>query len=300
MKKSLLLFFLFLLYFILLFYSDTVLSGTKKGLILWFDTIIPSLFPFIVLCKLIPVFLPSCCLLGLLSGYPLGAMLTKESYLLNDNKNPHNFSVLNKYQTLLGFVNIASPVFICGYVCTSCFAWKNERYLFTLSIYLGTFFSYILCLIFFTNHQKNSNCHSYSVSQKQSSSKNFSINSLLLDSASSLIVFGGFIILSAILIEFIQKITFLSPFYKAVFSCMIEFTNGLHLLSHLYQCGNISKLAASSITVFFLSFGCFSIFLQTASILHSTKLSIKKYIVQKFLAGLLSVITFFILESIFF
>lgn len=292
MKKKIFLFVLILFYFILLFDSKTVFLGAKKGLILWFDTIIPTLFPFIILCQLIPIFLPSCCLLGLLSGYPLGAVLIKESYLTTLQENQINSYEQTHLQLLLGFVNIISPIFLSNYVCTTCFPWKEKRFILLTSLYLGTFFCYIFfCFLKRKDHPK----HSFSLYRNQSI-QNFSLNTIFLTSASNLIIFGGFIMLSAILIEFIQKLTYLTPIIRAFLSCFIEFSNGFYLLGQLYRSNQISYFITITIVLFFSSFGCISIFFQTFSVLHQTKLSIKAYILQKFICGFFSLIIFFILE----
>ena len=106
----------------------TALIGANKGIELSLRTVLPSIFPFLVLSQLIhksfmgisiPILKPvrklcgipegaeSIFLLGLIGGYPVGAQSIENAYISG---------MLNKHDAkrLLGFCNNAGPAFIFG------------------------------------------------------------------------------------------------------------------------------------------------------------------------------------------
>ena len=53
LKKTFPFIFIGILFFFLLFFPQISLEASKTGLLLWFDTILPTLLPFLVLSQLI-------------------------------------------------------------------------------------------------------------------------------------------------------------------------------------------------------------------------------------------------------
>jgi len=113
---------------VLILDGKTVLSGAKEGVDLCLYTVLPSLFPFLVLSvminrmlvgKRIPILAPisklcgiptgceSLFLLGILGGYPVGAQCITDAY--RSGSIPKSTA-----QRLLGFCNNAGPAFIFG------------------------------------------------------------------------------------------------------------------------------------------------------------------------------------------
>ena len=98
LKRNILPIIFILFLFCLVVFSASNLSATKSGLSLWANSVVPSLFPFLVATELLsytnvvnfvsrkldkfmrPIFnMPGCAayplILGMLSGYPVGAKL---------------------------------------------------------------------------------------------------------------------------------------------------------------------------------------------------------------------------------
>ena len=115
---------------VLIIDSKTALSGAKDGIILCINTIIPSLFPFIVLtvmfnsmllgkniCMLrligkycgVPKGAESLLLLGIIGGYPVGAQSIYQAFQTGQIKR-------SDARHMLGFCNNAGPAFIFGMV----------------------------------------------------------------------------------------------------------------------------------------------------------------------------------------
>ena len=144
MKKSIIQFIFIslccLFLFVLLFYSKDCISLASNGLLIWYQNMIPSLFPFMVLSGFMvrsglslkighwmqPVLgiffrLPSHMLyavfMGFLCGFPMGAkivadMLEKEQITLKEG------------EYLLAFCNNIGPLYMLGYVIPL-FGYKN-------------------------------------------------------------------------------------------------------------------------------------------------------------------------------
>ena len=119
---------------ILLFilFPDMVAEGAKLGLTLWFHTVLPALLPFMILSGFMikqnvtgavsrvvyPVFArlfglskAGCypAVIGLLSGYPVGAKTTAQLY-------KEGMLSKEEAQYLLTFCNNASPMFLLEYI----------------------------------------------------------------------------------------------------------------------------------------------------------------------------------------
>ena len=116
----------------LIIFSSTNLSSAKNGLILWANSIVPSLFPFFVatellthtnliynMGKLLNKFMKPffnirgegcfALIMGIISGYPMGAKISA-----NFRKN--NICSKEECERLLSFTNNSGPLFIIGTV----------------------------------------------------------------------------------------------------------------------------------------------------------------------------------------
>ena len=116
--------------FILILDGKTAFEGAKEGVVLCLNSLIPSLFPFLVLSiiinslfigKQVPFLRPigklcgipkgaeSILLLSLLGGYPVGAQSIADAY-------QRGYLPKTTAQRLLGFCNNAGPSFIFGII----------------------------------------------------------------------------------------------------------------------------------------------------------------------------------------
>lgn len=138
---------------------------------------------------------------------------------------------------------------------------------------------------------------------------NYSLNNLgslltnaVKNSVTSLLMVGGFIILFSVIINLlietgiivnlinvfypILKYTGLSKeFFISLFSGFIEITTGLKMLSGLSDIPLNIRLAAISAV---LGWGGISVHMQIYSVISNTNLSIKPYLIGKFLQSLIS------------
>ena len=129
------------------------LEASANGLKLWFQAVLPALFPFFVVCDLLvalgvvrflgvilepvmrPVFrLPGAAgfvvAMGFTSGFPVGAVLSRQLYEQGSLSN-------DEAERLASFTNNASPLFIIGVVGTGLLNNPAVGYLLAASHYLS-------------------------------------------------------------------------------------------------------------------------------------------------------------------
>lgn len=145
------------LFLFLLLQPQTALEAVRDGLLLWYHSVLPVLFPFMILSGLIVrlhlieqlpswLFVPlqrlfrcsrnGCfaVLAGFLCGFPMGARITHDLHMQNmisDQEAGH----------LYGFVNNVSPAFVISFLASEC-VHRPDTALFFLFCILGASFLY--------------------------------------------------------------------------------------------------------------------------------------------------------------
>ena len=255
--------------------------------------------------------------MGLISGYPVGAKIVSDFV----NKG---ISTKEEAERMLAFTNNSGPLFIIGTVGVTLF--KNT------SIGILLFITHILASItvgillnLFNKSKKNyakkfeENCstsnkkNSYSVHNKpiHFSTIGDILRNSITNSISTILMIGGFVVIFSVLLSILNKSyilniigNILSPIFNLIhipanfitpfLSGIIELTNGVSLISNI----TVKSLTNSILlSAFLLGFGGISILLQVFSIVSKSGLSMNKYVVGKFLQGIIAVIyTFFAIK----
>ena len=289
----------------LLAFPSVALSGAKNGLLLWFNQVLPSLLPFLILSTLFlstglsdrianhiapvlsPIFRcsPSGCyaiVIGLLAGLPVGAKtiatLTESGRITK-----------KEGQYLLPLCNNPSPLFLLGYISVSVLKQPSLRYALLLTVTLSSALAAMLLrpkskfgTPYTPGHKTDASCHKY----KRSSPRTpFTFSFLLLDSAieqafSVLTRVGGYIILFSVLGNVLTMLPF-SPFSLACAGSVLEITTGSATLSGL----SLPFPLLCALVTGFVTFGGFSAAAQTKSVLAGTGFPFAHYLLTKALAG---------------
>ena len=319
----LLLFAIFILFNLVIFPKE-ILTASSEGILLWFDVVFPSLFPFLVTVNIITLtggdralgFLLSPVvkklfrvsskgsmpfLLGFLSGYPVGAKI------VYDLDKRDNLSQIES-QRIMSFSNNPSLLFVIGTVATGMLNNSILGYILILS----TFISSILCGIVFRFYGQENYDSNY---EKTSYNKQMSIGQTLNESVSSALstisVIGGFIIFFYVfsaslkicgLLDGLSNILCLlssnklpAEFFNAVLMGILEMTCGIRALCQTNTPIEIILPTISSL----LYFGGFSILAQTMSIISETKVKIHVYILSRILGALFAFIICSLLINLF-
>lgn len=306
----------------LLAFSQNNIQAAKSGLLLWSEAVIPSLLPFFIasnlLCKtniisicgkylgklMRPLFnLPGesaiALLIGIISGYPVGAKIVCE---LLDN----NSITKEEAERLTAFCNNSGPLFIVGTVGISLFSNKSIGILLLVTHILASISVGIIYKYWSPNtlNKKNKNVIAsttkYNFNTQNITFRNLgeTIGSSIISSINSILLVGGFIVLFSVVLSILKSANIFSylvkfdmllnlpiGFFESIFSGILELTNGLKALSILNFNNENFKIIMSA---FLLGLGGISVLLQVFSIISQKKLSIKTYLIGKILQAILA------------
>lgn len=277
------------LLFLLLFFHNETMLGTRSGLLLWYQTLIPSLLPFILVTNALAetnayqsaalffqkyfsgrIYEIMAVLLGNLCGYPLGGKILND-FVKNQYLTPE------KANRLLSLSSQASPMFLIGYVHIHILQGKIPLPIFLISIYLPVLIFYI----FSSSKSKPVTNYHYSLS-----SEKFCLVDTFLHATQIMVMIGMYVIIFSILLVILLPLC-RHPLLKLPLS-FLEITTGLKLLDTIYLQSDIklSLLCALS------AFGGLCSAFQVKGVLEYKNATIKKYLLDKII---LSTGTFFII-----
>lgn len=306
----------------LILFSSSNLLAAQNGLKLWANSVLPTLFPFLVatelLCKtnfvqilgkilnkfMKPIFnVPGesaiAIIMGIISGYPIGSKVVCNLY---ENK----ICSKSEAERLIAFTNNSGPIFILGSVGTALF--KNVQ-LGKILLITHVLSSLLVGLIFrfWKKHQVDLTFRNYN-SENIELIKISNLGEILGDaikkSISTILIIGGFVVLFSVIISILSSLEIINKIANlflnlgipydislSILTGLIELTNGIQNSSSCYA---TFPFASVLVTSFLLGFGGISILLQVYAIISKSKISIKPYLYGKFLHGILSVILTFI------
>ena len=329
--KQLIIPFLLVLFTVsLIIFSNSNLSAAKNGLVLWANSVVPTLFPFFVATELLshtnfayylgkllnrfmkPIFnIPGegcfAFIMGIISGYPIGA---KIAATFREN----NICTKEECERILSFTNNSGPLFIVGTVGISMFGNSTIGFLLLFTHIIASITVGIIFRFWKYNVKTPIKPKSHKTSKDNISLSNLGgiISNSISSSINTILIIGGFVVLFSVIISILQTshlLYFLANYVKPLFdllkipesfstgiiSGILELTNGLNIIS----CIPAKKLSINIIIAsFLLGFGGISILLQVWSTIAKTDLSIKPYILGKLLHGCFSAFyTFIFLQN---
>ena len=246
--------------------------------------------------------------MGLISGYPVGAKIVadfREKGLVTQDEG----------ERLLAFTNNSGPLFILSSVGIALFG-DTKTGLLLLGTHILACITVGIILARFSKKNKFENSYdtiknkferkndSQSCNSENITFKNLGevLTSNINSSISTILMIGGFVVIFSVIISILNQTnildnlsTLLYPilnflnidleFAKPLLSGILELTNGVNLVANIP-----TKLISQNIilSAFLLGFGSFSVLLQVYSIVSKTDLSMKKYLVGKFLQGIIA------------
>lgn len=310
-KKNTLLCILISILIILFFININIcISAAIDGCVLWYKSILPTTFPFIVICNLLiyhdgislyskflgplickPLGLSKNCsfpiVASILCGYPLGAKYCVDLYSIN-------YIDRDEYERLLNIASNVGPLFLIGSVAGTLLKNISLGYILLIGNYLSIIFIGLITKKKRTNIKLgspiNSKCEVLNLGT--------SIKTAIQNGINTTLSIGGFIIIFSVLIsltknnsylyngfEKLESITSLpSGTLYSLFLGSIEMTNGCSIISTLPLPLSI-KL---SIISFLCSFSGLAVIAQVSSFVSETKINYNKYIILKIIQGIFS------------
>ena len=323
LKKSLITLLCFTFIISLLIFSTTNIESAKNGLVLWANSVVPSLFPFFIATELlyctnlIEIFEKKCSrfmkrifnlsgnavfpiIMGTISGYPTGAKIVNN--LRTDKKISKT-----EGEHLLAFTNNSGPLFIIGTVGTSIFCSKKIGIILLITHILGSLTIGFL-FRFWKPNRKTLFIKSKGTEKDIDSFSTTFVNSIS-KSVITILNIGGFIVIFSVIISILENsgiFDFIANFFSlfgfskttiiGFFSGILELTNGIKKIS-IIGIKNLNDIIV--ISAFLLGFGGISVAMQVYSCISKSDLSLKPYLVGKIFHGLFSAIYTIIILNIF-
>ena len=284
------------LFLAMLFSPKAVFEGAESGLLLWFQVVFPTLFPFMLVSGLMlsggglvvisrifgrlfsTLFATSpngsfAVIAGFLCGYPMGAKVSAD--LVRSGRISRDEGAY-----LLSFCNNTSPIFIMNFIVWKTFD-REELMIPTLLILIGV--PAFLSLFFRRFYLKGRKKFSDLSDKKKNNVKllNFEmLDSCLADSFESIVKVGLYIIFFSILIALPGKLSAGHPLLAGILPAL-EMTNGILMIHKAAPDLTVSYPLILGLT----SFGGFCSAAQTKCMLKAASLPIMPYIIQKLTAA---------------
>lgn len=285
------------------------MNAALTGAVLFFKSVFPSLFPFLIVTNLMvfydgieiyakllgkllcrPLRLPIQCsfaiIVSLFCGYPLGAKYACDLY-------EQGSISLSTCQRLINIASNASPLFILGSVGTAMLKSPSLGYLLLTSNYLSCL---TMGLLLPTTKEPSSN--SFSRFKPVTSSNFGSVFKETIEGAiKTTLSIGGFVVIFSVFIAIIKnniafdivfnKISNLlsidGSLLKNMLLGLIEMTNGCYLVAE----SSLDTIFKIPLISFFLAFSGLSVISQVYSFTYKHPLSLGKYIKRKIIQGFL-------------
>jgi len=289
------------------------------GCKLWYKSILPATFPFIVICNLLifydgislyskflgplickPLGLSKNCsfpiVASILCGYPLGAKYCVDLYSME-------YIEKDEYERLLNIASNAGPLFLIGSVAGTLLGNVSLGYILLIGNYLS-----IILIGFITKKKRNPiKLRSLSCPKYEMISFGSAIKDAIQNGINTTLSIGGFIIIFSVVISLIKSNVYIYIIFEqlerflnlthgtlyCLFLGSIEMTNGCSIVSTL----SLSLPAKLSIISFLCSFSGLAVIAQVSSFVSDTKINYGKYILFKIIQGIFSfIITYMLLQ----
>lgn len=281
---------------LILFDAPKAILYTKDAMYLCCEMIVPTLFPFFVCSAILiysgfskwlsyifrfcmkPLFNVSpsgaaAFVLGIISGYPLGAVTAGELY-----KN--SYISKTEAERLLAFCNNSGPLFILGSIGVAMYT--EIKY--GIILYLIHILSAITVGVIFRFYRY----HSYSApktyfNHNEDSAGNI-FNIALDNSIKNILTICGAVIIFSMASRLLMDLIPLSPISDAFISGLLEFVTGSVKIFEL----DISIMQKLCLTAVIVGFAGLCVHIQVIAVISKYELSLVPYFIGKILHALLS------------
>lgn len=301
LKNLILTFFFLLLTALLLLRPKESLAFSLTGLQLWFDRMIPTLLPFMILSGIMirlnltegfvrfisPVLTPLfhisrngiyAVFIGFLCGFPMGAKVIADLYEAGKLDR-------EEASLLLGFCNNIGPIYFVSFVLPTLGITKKAPCLFGM---YGLPFLYGLALRYFGYGRKIPFGPSHRIPAKKAAaavSLPEALDASIMSGLYGISRLGGYMILFNLLnVLFLPWASLHNGLPAAALNCLLEITSGISRM----------KGRAPLLVLLLLPFGGFSCIAQTYAMIKDTDLSLNRYILHKLMLTLLTVCYYFL------
>lgn len=307
MKHKVLIMVFILLFFCMLAAPEVVFEGASEGLLLWFRTVLPTLFPFLVITGLLVksdaifyisrLFGPVCSRLfhasnpasfailgGFLCGYPMGAKLTSDLVIEKRISRKEG-------EYLLSFCNNTSPAFVISYIF-----WQNLRKPEIAVVSLAILIiAPVICSYFFrrklsvsklgdTTSLEIHRTHSEYHPGTRRNGLGSILDTCIMNGCEAITKIGGYIIVFCILLALLESLPLQGFVWKYLILPSVELTRGIRVLAASSLPFSVRYVLIMALT----SFGGFCALFQTQCMVAPSGFSIAAYIKEKLVTALVT------------
>lgn len=282
----------------MLFNSKDALYYAANGLNIWYEKMIPTLFPFMILSGILiktgySIKIAKLCypvigkmfslsydcvyiiLMGFLCGFPMGAAMIAESI---------KYGRITKQEgnCLLAFTNNIEPVYFISFICLYC------PYLPVIAAFLIMYLvPLVYGLIMRYTQYKELKCKNTKIFHNSDNKSLFKIiDDSIHDSIENITKLGGYMIFFNLLnLIFVHPMFCISDKYQGMIACLLEISGGV------MQLKNYPQFFPDIYII--LPIGEISCIAQTYSIIHNCGLNIRTYIYHKINQCIITVLIYF-------
>lgn len=291
MKKKFLLLLLLGLFLYLIIFPQHAVPAAASGLLLWYQIILPTLLPFAiltgiclssnlfylfarplhrVLAHVLPVSIEGTFPLaaGFLFGFPMGSKICAS--MLEEGKISYE-----EASVLFIISNNMSPVFVSSFILNQSLKLPALVPVTFLILYLPPL---LLGRFLLKRRKKNADfLHKNTTSRFQFNFK--IIDAAIINGFETLVRLGGYIMLFSIAVSVLSLLPDIPELVRILFTGGIEITNGIWAVAE----SSCPLLTRYLLCIAFTAFGGCSGIAQTTAMIQGTGLSIRPYILTKFL-----------------
>lgn len=288
MKKKIIPLFLTALFIFMILNPNVILEGAKTGILLWFEAVLPSLLPYMIISNLIIIaglskdmaFIMKpltkllgiksdaayCILAGVFFGYPSCAAAAVSMY--REKQLDRDTACF----VSCAFNNI-SPAFIAGYVCAGALNDPSKIVPVLILFYIILLLSTILIrIILFRRLPKNTVSSAFVRHTKESL-----LDSAVMSALTNIARLAGYIVIFSIIAAVISLIPWR---FTGVLCSVCEVTTGINIMCRSFADTKLLML----MIIPMLSFGGISGIFQTFGVDTERIIDRKKYIYSKIIA----------------
>ena len=297
LRHQILTIFLLFCFLLMILFPRTVFLGASEGLLLWFQTVLPTLLPYMILNNLMihtsalhwicritaPLFQrifsvsyygSFAVLSGFLCGYPVGAKTTAD--LLNDD-----FITYNEAGYLLSFCNNTSPAFVISYVINQNLKVPSLTAPLFLFFSLSPVLTSFLFRHFYPFKQNAKNSQAFCL--KKASNKDALFDLCIINAFESLTKIGGYMMLFSICIRLLSRFSPSTPFWLFLYSTL-ELSTGIRMIAASSFSFTYKVLFSATLT----SFGGWCCVMQTHSMTSGSGVALLPYIAEKLVTAVVT------------
>jgi len=281
--------------------NKVIIEGCREGLLVWYDSALPVILPFLLLTSLYTSYLSlkniskkrsilTMLIAGLFCGFPTGALTC--------------CNLLGSHQTdkktvyaLMPLCNNISPMFLFGYIYPIISPLGASLPHMLICLYVPELLFCLAYLVLHQTHNERTNETAATISHMQKNETAIpcrkSPEDPLMSSIKAITMIGIYIIIFSILSNIIEYIS-RSNSYVNLALPMLEITNGSLLLEGLI----IADKIKTALIIFLTSFGGVCAILQAGHFLRKSGLSLLFYTASKITCAIASVALHLLLTMI--